>query len=151
MVKIKKDWEKIGFVEGNGTATNPNSYSFIDNDVSAGSYSYRLKQIDFDGSFKYSKVIEANINLPAEFSLEQNYPNPFNPSTNIGFRIAEFGFVTLKIYDVLGKEVVTLVNKEMEPGNYNLKFDASNLTSGLYFYSLKTKGFYQVKKMMLVK
>ncbi len=89
--------------------------------------------------------------LPSEFSLEQNYPNPFNPTTNIGLRIANFGFVTLKVYDVTGNEVAVLVNEELSAGKYNVDFDASNLASGTYFYRLQTAGFTQTKKLTMIK
>ena len=89
--------------------------------------------------------------LPSEFSLEQNYPNPFNPTTNIGLRIADFGFVTLKVYDVTGNEVAVLVNEELSAGKYNVDFNASNLASGTYFYRLQTAGFTQTKKLTMIK
>ncbi len=145
------NWKKIGYVQGKGTTTEPQSYSFNDKDITNRKYKYRLKQIDFNGTYKYSKEIAINISIPLKFSLSQNYPNPFNPSTNIGFTIPDFGFVTLKIYDVLGREVKTLVNEVKKPGEYKIKFNGSNLPSGVYFYSLKTEDFYQVRKMLLIK
>jgi hypothetical protein len=89
--------------------------------------------------------------VPERFSLGQNYPNPFNPKTNIGLRIAGFGFVSLKVFDVSGKEVAVLVNEELNAGVYNVDFDASNLSSGTYFYKMETGGFSEVKKMVVVK
>ncbi|RPI75211.1 MAG: T9SS C-terminal target domain-containing protein [Ignavibacteriales bacterium] len=107
--------------------------------------------MDFDGSFKFSEAVEIEINVPIKFSLKQNYPNPFNPSTTIKFSIPIAEFVALKIYDVLGSEVATLVNEEKPAGFYEVKFDASNLVSGFYFYRLQTGSFVETKKMMLVK
>ena len=103
---------------------------------------------------RYSQPIgitQINTELPAEFSLGQNYPNPFNPMTNIGLRIADFGFVSLKVYDITGKVVAVLVNEELNAGVYNVDFDASNLSSGTYFYRMETNGFVDVKKMVVVK
>ena len=85
------------------------------------------------------------------FRLEQNYPNPFNPTTNIGFRIANFGFVSLKVYDIIGNEIATLVNEEKRAGEYEIEFDATGLPSGIYFYKLKAGGYIETKKMVLIK
>src|SRR5574338_1635874 len=137
-------WSSIGFVNGNGTTTEPQSYSFVDKELEAGKYQYRLTQIDFDGTFEYSNVIEVEINPPAKFGLEQNYPNPFNPLTTIKFSIPSVGtrlalYVQLKVYDVLGKEVATLVNEEKPAGSYEVEFDASNLASGIYYYQIRVE------------
>jgi len=147
----KEEWNVLGFVNGNGTTTEPQSYSFVDRNLEAGKYNYRLKQIDFDGTFEYSNVIEVEIAVPLQFSLEQNYPNPFNPSTSIQYAIASKQFVTLKVYDVLGKEIATLVNEEKPAGNYEVKFDASKLASGIYYYQLRAGEFVETKKMTLLK
>ena len=98
----KDEWNKIGFVAGHGTTTKQQHYSFVDESVSSGKYQYRLKQIDYDGTFEYSDIVEVEVSLPTEFSLEQNYPNPFNPSTTIQYAVSKRQFVTLKVYDVLG-------------------------------------------------
>ncbi|MFQ3599171.1 MAG: T9SS type A sorting domain-containing protein [Chloroherpetonaceae bacterium] len=151
-------WNTLGFVRGNGTTTEAQSYSFLDNSAS-GKVQYRLKQIDFDGQFEYSNIIEVDAGLPKTFELSQNYPNPFNPTTVINYQLPTASNVSLKIYDVLGKEVATLVNGRQEAGSYNFNFNASNLSSGVYFYRLQasaTNGasgsnFVQTKKMMLVK
>ena len=146
------DWTKVGFVEGHGNSNSAKQYSYVDNSVRAGqSYSYRLKQIDFDGQFEYSKVVNVEVGVPMEYSLAQNYPNPFNPSTSIEYTVPSNEYVTLKVYDVLGNTVSTVVNENKEAGKYNVMFDASNLTSGIYFYSIQAGKFNQVKKMMLVK
>jgi hypothetical protein len=154
-------WELIGFVNGNGTTTEPKSYSFVDESLNPGVYRYRLKQIDFDGSFKYSDIIEVEVSSPTEFSLEQNYPNPFNPTTKIKFTIpvsdsrflggTRGGLVTLKVYDVLGNEITTLVNEEKPVGSYEVEWDASKLPSGVYFYTLSTGNFLSTKKMILLR
>ncbi|MBP9581828.1 MAG: T9SS type A sorting domain-containing protein [Ignavibacterium sp.] len=159
------DWESIGFVNGYGTTTEPQTYSFIDKNLSAGNYQYRLKQIDFDGTYEYSNTIEVEINPPTQFSLKQNYPNPFNPTTTIRFTIPSVEthlpagrqgrdaslLTTLKVFDVLGDEITTLVNEEKPAGNYDVEFDASKHSSGIYYYQLKSGQFIQTKKMILMK
>jgi len=162
----RKGWETLGFIEGAGNSNSPKEYSFTDNTTAASTpLSYRLKQIDLDGSFKYSNEIEVNVeNLPTEFALEQNYPNPFNPVTTIKYAIptpptssplvkgrTEVGFVTLKVFNLLGQEVATLVNTQQPAGNYEVKFDASNLSSGIYLYKLQAGDFSSVKKLILMK
>jgi hypothetical protein len=146
-------WEKIGFVEGNGTTNAPKEYSFTDKHLSAGTYSYRLKQLDRDGQYGYSLSVEVIVGVvPKLFALEQNYPNPFNPSTTIGFTLQESGLTTLKIYDAIGREVATVVNENLEAGMYHQKtFDARNLSSGVYFAKLTSGGKSQLKKLMLMK
>ena len=148
---VSNIWERIGFVEGKGTTAETNYYSFIDEEVSAGIYKYRLKQIDFDGSFEYSDVVEVEVNIPAAFSLSQNYPNPFNPSTRIEYSIPSDGFVSLTIYNTIGQEVSTLVNENQTAGNYSVSFSADKLPSGLYFYSLRNGNYTATKKMLLLK
>ncbi len=150
------EWEAIGFVQGFGTITEPKSYSFIDKNITTGIYKYRLKQIDFDGSFEYSNEIEAKVEFtPKEFVLYQNYPNPFNPNTTIRYQIPQDGFVTLKIYDILGSEVAALVNEEKPAGSYEVEFNPvsgiRSLSSGIYFYQLKAESFLETKKMILLK
>jgi photosystem II stability/assembly factor-like uncharacterized protein len=146
-----RGWEIIGFVPGHGTTTETQHYSFTDNDVSPGKYQYKLKQIDYDGTFEYSKVVEVEIPFVNKFSLSQNYPNPFNPSTSMQYTIGSRQFVSLKVYDLLGREVATLVNEEKPAGEYEVEFDGSNFPSGIYFYQLKAGDFVQTKKMILMK
>ncbi|MBT8386797.1 MAG: T9SS type A sorting domain-containing protein, partial [Ignavibacteria bacterium] len=148
--KKSSDWERIGFVEGQGTTTEEKTYLFTDENLTIGTYQYRLKQIDYDGRFEFSDIVEVEILTPIEFSLSQNYPNPFNPSTKISFQLVESGFVSLKIYDVLGNEISTLVNEELQNGSYEYSFEAIDLTSGIYFYKLKTGSFVETKKMILL-
>jgi len=145
------DWENIGFVNGHGTTSETHSYSFIDNNLSTGKYIYRLKQIDFDGASAYSNEVEIDLRLPQTFSLEQNYPNPFNPSTKINWQSPAGSHQTLKVYDILGNEVATLVNEYREAGRYEVTLDASNFTSGIYFYSLKAGSLVETRKMILIK
>jgi hypothetical protein len=143
-------WNTLGFVRGNGTTTEAQSYSFLDKSAS-GKVQYRLKQIDFDGQFEYSTVIEVDAGLPKEFALAQNYPNPFNPTTVISYQLPVASNVSLKIYDALGKEVATLVSARQEAGGHSIAFNANTLSSGIYFYRLQTENFVQTKKMMFVK
>ena len=141
----------IGFVEGKGTTTDAQNYSFVDNSVQTGKYQYRLKQMDLNGQSSYSNVVEVNLN-PNEFNLAQNYPNPFNPSTTINFSLAKETNVNLRVFDLLGQQVVSLVSNEfMQAGSYSYKFDASTLSSGTYIYRLEAGDFVQTKKMTLTK
>jgi len=145
-------WSKVGTVEGNGTTTSAHNYSFSDRNVATGTYNYRLKQIDFNGNFEYFNLSnEVNIGLPETFSLSQNYPNPFNPSTSINFSLPTDSKVSLKIYDMSGKEVANLLNEVKTAGYYSINFNASSLSSGIYFYSISAGNFTATKKMMLIK
>jgi len=145
-------WSTIGFVNGNGTSVGKSEYSFTDEDLSPGIYQYRLKQIDFDGSHKYHQLKdEVEISVPTDFNMSQNFPNPFNPGTKISFSIPKSGFVSLKVYDLLGKEVATVVSGNRSPGNYTEFFDASSLPSGVYVYQLQAEGVKISRKMSLLK
>lgn len=149
-------FETIGFVEGHGSTTEMNAYSYTDRTVETGSYSYRLKQVDFNGTFEYSNVIEVEVTAPVEFALDQNYPNPFNPSTKITFRLAVDSKVSLKIFDILGQEVASLVNGNLVAGAHSVDFNASSLNSGVYLYRIEATGidgsnFVDIKKMILTK
>ncbi|MFZ1518370.1 MAG: T9SS type A sorting domain-containing protein [Ignavibacteriaceae bacterium] len=146
-----EEWTMLSFINGHGTTTETQSYSFTDDNLVSGKYLYRLKQIDFDGTFEYSNEVEVIINVPEKFELLQNYPNPFNPSTKIKYQIADSNPVSLKIYDVLGNEVVSLVNEVQSSGNYEVTFDASMLSSGTYFYKLQSGSLVETKKMILIK
>jgi len=145
------DFYTIGFVKGNGTTTEVNRYAYIDNNVDAGIYYYRLKQIDYSGAYEYSPEIEVDFNPVYQFSLEQNYPNPFNPATKIKFSIVENSQVKLAVYNLLGEVVRTLINQPMSVGNYEVDFDASGLPSGMYIYKLEAGSNTIAKKMMLMK
>lgn len=145
------NWNKIGFVAGFGTTAESRSYSFIDNDVSSGSYSYRLKQVDFDGSFKYSNTVEVEVNTPLQFALSQNYPNPFNPSTKIKFSIPKDGLISLEVFNTLGQKITELINGFMKAGTREVTFDASRLAGGVYFYRLESDDNVAVKKLIFLK
>ena len=145
------EWSEVGFVEGHGNSNSPKHYTFIDNEIGAGKYFYRLKQVDIDGSFEYSDAIEVDMDSPVKYELSQNFPNPFNPTTSIQFSLPETGKVKLAVYNVLGEQVAVLVNKNMEAGFHNARFDASKLNSGIYIYKLEVNNFTQIRKMMLVK
>jgi len=144
------NWEKIAFVQGSGTSNSIKNYSYIDKNLSSGKYAYRLKQIDIDGSFSYSREVEVEIKSVTTFNLEQNYPNPFNPGTIINWQSPISGHQTLKVYDVLGNEVATLVDEYREAGSYQYEFNARDLSSGIYFYKLQIGDFVQTKKMILM-
>lgn len=149
-------FKKIGFVRGNGNSNTVQKFEFIDTDISAGRYYYRLKQIDLDGTFVYLKTIEISLNLPEEFQLLQNYPNPFNLETRIEYHIPSSGFVTLKVFDVKGKERDILVHEHLPGGYHKTIWNAHDLPSGVYFYQLSVKGdskiqFSAVRKLILLK
>ena len=156
------NWERIGFVEGKGTTTKSTVYNYVDKNLSTGSYNYRLKQIDYDGTYQYYNLNETiEISNQLIFTLEQSYPNPFNPTTTIRFTIPENGIVTLKVFDALGNEVATLVNEEKPAGEYEVEFSAKggsasggnaySLPSGVYFYTLSSGNFFSTKKMILLR
>ncbi len=160
-------WENIGFVKGAGNSNTPEKFSFVDNDPlngeSSGVVEYRLKMIDNTGNYKYSNIVMIDFNQPLKFELSQNYPNPFNPSTTIKYQIPYAGYVTLRVYNILGQEAATLVNENKQAGAYSVELSADKyqLTSGIYFYKLNVEpssitkssnqGFSEVKKMLLLK
>ncbi len=145
------NWEMIGFIEGHGNSNSPKQYSFTDKNLIGGSlFKYRLKQIDNDGTYEYSDEIEVEI-VPTEFALYQNYPNPFNPNTQIRYQLPQESKVIIKIYDILGSEVITLLNEKKEPGIYEVVFNRIKLSSGIYFYRLQAGTYVETKKMMLMK
>jgi hypothetical protein len=142
----KLSWSKIGFISGHGNSNSPNSYIFTAVDVAK---YYRLKQLDVDGGFEYSEIVEVGINLV--YQLLQNYPNPFNPRTTISFTLAKEGMTKLSVFNILGKEVKILLNEHMQAGSYSTPFNGSNLSSGIYFYKLQCNNQIKLKKMLLVK
>lgn len=144
------EWKTIGFVLGYGNSNSPKDYSFVDNNVSGGKYSYRLKQLDTDGNFQLSKIIEIDLGTPQRFELSQNYPNPFNPSTTIKFSLPKPGNVKLTVYNLLGGQIAEPVNGFKEAGIHTINFSASNLNSGIYIYKIEANGFVQSRKMTLI-
>jgi hypothetical protein len=149
-------WRKVAFVEGAGTTNAPKEYSLVDKNLSRGTYVYRLKQIDRDGKFEYSHSVEAIVTaLPDVFGLSQNYPNPFNPSTTISFALPVYSTVTVIVYDMTGREVATVIDKDVAPGYYGVPFDGASLSSGVYFYRMTAIHgglvFSEVKRFMLIK
>jgi len=154
--KSGEKFETIAFVDGHGTTVESKNYSFTDNGLNSGSYTYRLKQVDFDGTFAYSKAVEVDMNIPDQYSLNQNYPNPFNPATSIDFGLAVDSKVSLKVFNILGQEVAVLANGLISAGTHKVSFNGSNLFSGVYFVRMEAKGvdgssFTSYKKMILNK
>jgi hypothetical protein len=147
------NWEKIGFVQGNGNSNSPKSYSFLDKNLIGGTnFKYRLKQVDTDGQFEYSKEIEVDFNTITTYALEQNYPNPFNPITVIEFSLPEdVGNIKLSIYTTLGEKIAELIDTSLVAGIYQFQWNAKNVTTGMYIYELKTDNFVSAKKMVLIK
>ena len=145
------EWKKIGFVNGSGNSNSPKDYSFSDKSVTSGKYSYRLKQIDTDGKYEYSKEVEVDMDLPKNYVLGQNYPNPFNPTTKINYTLPVESNVQLQIFTIAGELVKTLVNEKQSAGSYSIDFEASKFASGMYIYKLIANDFIQIKKMLLIK
>ena len=149
-------WAKVGYIAGKGTTTAPTSYRFEDRKLNTGKYNYRLKQMDFNGNIEYydlNGLIE--VGVPTKYDISQNYPNPFNPTTKVDFDLPFASKVTMKLYDMSGREVMTLVNDERTAGYYTEIFNMSNLSSGAYFYRINANGngqnFVMSKKLMLIK
>lgn len=145
------NWQSIGFVAGHGNSTEFQNYSFTDIQVPIGTYSYRLKQLDYNGNSTLLKIVEVNVLPPGNFVLMQNYPNPFNPVTRIAFSIAESNRTSLTVTDVIGNEIALLLDEVIPAGSYDLNFDASNLPSGVYFYTLQSGSVSITKKMVLLR
>lgn len=150
-----RNWETIGFISGTGTSTEPQYYSFTDHKPINGKSYYRLKQIDFDGAFRYYNEAEINFAVVRDYSLEQNFPNPFNPSTIITYSLPVAGFVNLTVYNLLGSEVAVLVNENKEAGIHTVEFSteklSNNLGSGVYIYTIRSGNFVQTRKMVIIK
>ena len=150
--KTEGTWNKVGFIEGKGNSTETQNYIFKDANLNSGTYQYRLRQMDFDGTSSFSKVLEVNVIIaPKEFSLAQNYPNPFNPETSIQFEVPKTSMVNITIYNTLGEKVKVLLNEQMEQGVYTRNFNGLNLPSGIYIYRLTADNIIFTKKMMLIK
>jgi len=151
--QVGNKWLRIGFIEGYGTTSESKEYSFINNitDINIRLIKYRLKQMDFDGNYKYSEELLVKNPAPADYTLQQNYPNPFNPVTTISYSLPIKSEVELVIYNALGESVMQLVNEEKETGRYSVKFNATELPSGIYFYRLQAGSFVETKKMVLLR
>jgi len=148
----EQSWGKVGFVDGYGTTTEPQIYTFTDAGLASGIYNYRIKQMDFDGSYKYYQLKqEVEIGTPVSYDLSQNYPNPFNPTTKINYSVPADGFVNISVYNVLGEKVTNIVNSLQKAGSYEVTFDATNFASGMYLYRMESGDFVSVKKMMILK
>jgi hypothetical protein len=145
------DFQKIGFVQGHGNSNSPKDYTFADTPVEGTSFQYRLKQIDTDGKFQYSDIVTVEIATPIQFELKQNFPNPFNPATHITYNLPRDGFVTVKVYDIVGSEIVTLVNEEKKAGSYLVAFDGAYFASGIYICTMTTNSFIRSIKMLMIK
>jgi len=150
-VKNQTEFTNVAFVNGKGTTTEKTFYTLKDKNEKPGTYVYRLKQIDFNGSFSYSNEIEVEVLGPKDFALYQNYPNPFNPSTTIKFALPVKTNLSLGVYNMLGEKVAELVSREMEEGYHEVIFNASELSSGIYFYKIESEKFNSTKKMILIK
>ena len=146
-------WEEVGFVEGNGTTSKHHEYIYREELQRAGRFEYRLKQIDRDGSFEYSKALEVSATLaPGDYGLGQNYPNPFNPSTNIRFALEQSGYAEVKVFDAIGREVQVLFSGFVFSGEpHEISFNPEMLAGGLYFYELTANNRHEIKKMLLLK
>jgi len=152
------EWTKVSFVEGSGNSNEPKNYIYSDKNVTTGKYNYRLKQIDYNGNFEYHLLnSEVNVGIPNKFDLSQNYPNPFNPETKINYDLPFDSKITLKVYDIMGREVYSVLNNELKTaGYYTTQLNFGSLASGTYFYRILAIGvngqeFVTTKKMQLVK
>jgi hypothetical protein len=148
---ICDQWTKIGFVHAKGNSNSMSSYSFKDALDKPGKYYYRLKLIDNNGQYDYSNIMTIEFISPLRYELAQNYPNPFNPTTTIRFDVPNSSQITLKVYDILGKEIATLVDEKKEPGSYQVQFGRGNISSGIYIYQMHSNNYVQTRKMVIVK
>ena len=152
----KNDYNKVGFVSGKGTTNNITNYEFNDLKLNTGKYQYRLKQIDHNGNFEYFYLNGfVEVGVPEKFNISQNYPNPFNPVTKIDFDLPFDSKVQISLYDITGRELKSLINEQRTAGYHTLQFNATDLSSGIYFYRIITKSFAKdfvmTKKMAVVK
>jgi hypothetical protein len=148
----KENWKSIGFINGSGTTGEPKNYTYNDRKLSTGVYRYKLKQIDYNGNFEFFELANTvTIGIPDKPGISQNYPNPFNPKCVIEYQLTTRSLVIIKIYDVLGRELNTLVNEPKEAGIYEVEWDGSNYSTGIYYYTITAGLFSQAKKMVLIK
>jgi len=146
-----KEFFTVGFVNGYGTTSEQQNYRYADKNLNNGKYYYRLKQVDYDGSYEYSDVVEVEWRAFNSYMLEQNYPNPFNPTTKIGFGVQNKSNVKITVLNSIGEEVAILLNENKDAGFYQIDFNATNIPSGVYFYRLQAGEFVETKKMVLLK
>ena len=151
----RQAFNKIGFVNGNGTTSNPHPYHYVDENLENATYYYRLKQIDFSGEYEYSHTIEVSVGLPSEFCLYQNNPNPFNSSTLISYNLPKSGHVELTIHNITGQMVYKLVDDFQQAGHHTVHWDGINfegikVSSGLYFYRIRRLGRSEFRRMILL-
>lgn len=151
LTSLTKGWQKIGFVQGHGNSNSPKEYSFTDIPQVGTKYNYRLKQIDNDGKFEYSNIVDVEIGNPSKYQLKQNTPNPFNPSTIISYSLPMDGLVILNVYDIIGREVASLVNEYQKAGSYSVTFDGSKFSSGVYLCKFISDIYTASIKMILMK
>jgi len=146
------NWTTVSFVRGFGNKSNPTSYQFTDKNLQKGIYKYRLKQVDYNSNYEYFNL-NSNVTIaaPKNYTISQNFPNPFNPVTNITYNLPVDGKVSIKVYDISGREISTLADGNMTAGYHTVSFDASNLPSGVYFYKISADNFKDTKKMTLIK
>lgn len=144
-------YNSIGFVRGQGNSTSPKTYSFTDKNLVSGTYSYRLKQIDMDGTVAYFMTQDVEVSPVFDYSLEQNYPNPFNPVTTLQFSLAEAGSVVIEIFDIQGNKVQTVVNETLQAGKHNCTIHGENLSSGAYMVRMLAGKFSATRKIVLLK
>lgn len=147
----KTNWQTIGFKAGKGTTIQSSFYRFEDRPYESGEYSYRLKQIDFDGSYEFSQEVDVQFIALNDFGIEQNFPNPFNPVTVIEYKLPAKAFVQIKVFDMLGKELEVLVNEEKPAGIHEVQFSGEEFSSGIYIYKMISGNFEQTRKMLLIK
>ena len=152
----EENFTQIGFVSGRGTTTEISSYNYLDTEIETGKYYYRLKQTDFDGTFKYLNVVLVDVGLPKQFQLSQNHPNPFNPTTTVKFQLPVDANVRIELYNSIGQKVSELLNSDLSGGVHEVTFEGSNLSSGIYYYTMNAVGkdgsnFTSTKKMILMK
>jgi len=144
-------FEKVGFISGSGSTTASQAYSYTDKNVTTGRYFYQLKQLDTDGTSKATDILEVRLAAPERYELGQNFPNPFNPTTEIMFKVKEEGKVQIQVFDILGRQVATLVDTHLAAGIHKVNFDGRALPSGMYLYMMKSAQYHEVKKMALIK
>lgn len=152
--KLEQDvnWQLVEFVEGNGTTTEKQQYSLLDGGIQqAGTYTYKLVQIDFDGAKSEFGPVELLVEKPQKTGITQVYPNPFNPATTVSYSLANDGFIQMTLYDLLGRQVVQLVREHQKAGTYSVPLNASSFASGVYFIWMETGGITDVQRITLIK